>query len=248
MLRFQFILFFFLILGCTTIERGSARDWILKTNLAHQTAILDNTAFRFQFREYTYGYSKKKNKKTYSRTRSTHEGELTDTLYNDRKFLRWIAGQKIVLSDSLQKVYSESLNSVLYFMQIPKVLNDRAVEAKIEGETTIQGEVYIALKVKFKQEGGGVDYQDEYRYWIHKENHLIDYLAYRFYSGDGGTRFRAVSKRERHRGFVVQDYDNFKPQEKYPLLDKLPLLFEKGELKQVSKIENEAFTYIIQEK
>ena len=38
-------------------------------------------------------------------------------------------------------------------MQIPKVLNDRAVEAKIEGETTIQGEVYIALKVKFKQEG-----------------------------------------------------------------------------------------------
>ena len=240
----QWILFFIcaFFIGCTTLTNEEiAAEWISKANTAHGTALLDDTTFTFQFRAYNYAYQKKKGRKAYARTRNTEEGMLSDSLINDRYFSRWIDGKQVEVADTLQKKYVESLNSVLYFVQLPKVLNDNAVVANYVGRVTIKGEPYIALKVSFKKEGGGVDFQDEYRYWIHEKSHLIDYLAYRFYSGEGGTRFRAVTLRERISGFVVQNYANFKPNEKYPALDDLPKLFEAQRLQKVSEIKNEAF-------
>ena len=240
----QWILFFIcaFFIGCTSLTNEEiATEWISKANTAHGTALLDDTTFTFQFRVYNYAYQKKKGRKAYARTRNTEEGMLSDSLINDRYFSRWIDGKQVEVADTLQKKYVESLNSVLYFVQLPKVLNDNAVVANYVGRVTIKGEPYIALKVSFKKEGGGVDFQDEYRYWIHEENNLIDYLAYRFYSGEGGTRFRAVTLRERISGFVVQNYANFKPNEKYPALDDLPKLFEAQRLQKVSEIKNEAF-------
>ena len=32
----------------------------------------------------------------------------------------------------------------------------------------------------FKENGGGKDYQDEFRYWININNGQIDYLAYNY--------------------------------------------------------------------
>lgn len=240
----QWILFFIcaFFIGCTTLSNEEiAAEWISKANTSHGTALLDDTTFTFQFRAYNYAYQKKKGRKAYARTRNTEEGILSDSLINDRYFSRWIDGKQVEVIDTLQKKYVESLNSVLYFVQLPKVLNDNAVVANYVGRVTIKGEPYIALKVSFKKEGGGVDFQDEYRYWIHEKSHLIDYLAYRFYSGEGGTRFRAVTLRERISGFVVQNYANFKPNEKYPALDDLPKLFEAQRLQKVSEIKNEAF-------
>lgn len=240
----QWILFFIcaFFIGCTTLSNEEiAAEWISKANTSHGTALLDDTTFTFQFRAYNYAYQKKKGRKAYARTRNTEEGILSDSLINDRYFSRWIDGKQVEVIDTLQKKYVESLNSVLYFVQLPKVLNDNAVVANYVGRVTIKGEPYIALKVSFKKEGGGVDFQDEYRYWIHEKSHLIDYLAYRFYSGEGGTRFRTVTLRERISGFVVQNYANFKPNEKYPALDDLPKLFEAQRLQKVSEIKNEAF-------
>ena len=240
----QWILFFICVffIGCTTLSNEEiAAEWISKANTSHGTALLDDTTFTFQFRAYNYAYQKKKGRKAYARTRNTEEGILSDSLINDRYFSRWIDGKQVEVIDTLQKKYVESLNSVLYFVQLPKVLNDNAVVANYVGRVTIKGDPYIALKVSFKKEGGGVDFQDEYRYWIHEKSHLIDYLAYRFYSGEGGTRFRTVTLRERISGFVVQNYANFKPNEKYPALDDLPKLFEAQRLQKVSEIKNEAF-------
>ena len=240
----QWILFFIcaFFIGCTTLSNEEiAAEWISKANTSHGTALLDDTTFTFQFRAYNYAYQKKKGRKAYARTRNTEEGILSDSLINDRYFSRWIDGKQVEVIDTLQKKYVESLNSVLYFVQLPKVLNDNAVVANYVGRVTIKGDPYIALKVSFKKEGGGVDFQDEYRYWIHEKSHLIDYLAYRFYSGEGGTRFRTVTLRERISGFVVQNYANFKPNEKYPALDDLPKLFEAQRLQKVSEIKNEAF-------
>ena len=240
----QWILFFIcaFFIGCTTLSNEEiAAEWISKANTSHGTALLDDTTFTFQFRAYNYAYQKKKGRKAYARTRNTEEGILSDSLINDRYFSRWIDGKQVEVIDTLQKKYVESLNSVLYFVQLPKVLNDNAVVANYVGRVTIKGDPYIALKVSFKKEGGGVDFQDEYRYWIHEKSHLIDYLAYRFYSGEGGTRFRTVTLRERISGFVVQNYANFKPNEKYPALDDLPKLFEAQRLQKVSEIKKEAF-------
>jgi hypothetical protein len=102
-------------------------------------------------------------------------------------------------------------------MQLPKVLKDAAVQAHYLGEEDLLGEPYVRLKVTFQQAGGGVDYQDEYRYWIHQKTHLLDFLAYRFYSGKGGTRFRKVSHRKRVNGMIFQNYENFSPPTPYPL-------------------------------
>ena len=228
-----FLLLLFTFLGCSTTTNNRATTWIEKANIAHGTAVLNKSSFRFNFREYTYGLTQKKQTKSYSRTKLTTEGILTDTLFNGRDFKRWINQKPVKVSDSLQKLYSESINSVLYFIQLPKVLKDAAVQARYLGEEDLLGEPYVRLQVTFQQEGGGVDYQDEYRYWIHQKTHLIDFLAYRFYSGKGGTRFRKVSHRERVNGMIFQDYENFSPPTPFPPLDSITSLYTKGKLKKV---------------
>lgn len=235
----------FLLLSCSTATKDLASDWIEKANIAHGTNVLDHASFRFNFREYTYGLTQKKHTKSYSRTKLTTEGILTDTLFNGRDFKRWINQKPVEVSDSLQKLYSESINSVLYFIQLPRVLKDAAVQARYLGEEDLLGEPYIRLKVTFQQAGGGVDYQDEYRYWIHQKTHLIDFLAYRFYSGKGGTRFRKVSHRERVNGMIFQDYENFSPPTPFPPLDSIASLYTKGKLKKVSDIQQQEIYFLM---
>lgn len=242
--RLIIALLLFVFLGCSSATKDAASDWIERANIAHGTAILDQSSFRFTFRDYTYGFTQEKYTKSYSRTKLTTEGRLTDTLYNGRDFKRWVNDIPIFLSDSLQQRYTESINSVLYFIQIPRVLKDAAVQSSFIGKENIQGEPYISLKITFQQEGGGVDYQDEYRYWIHQKTHLIDFLAYRFYSGEGGTRFRKVSHRERVNGMVFQDYENFSPPTPFPPLDSIASLYIKGKLKKVSDIQQKEIYFL----
>lgn len=238
------LLSLFYFTTCTTSTDDLATTWIKKANIAHGTASLDQSSFRFNFREYTYGLTSKKYTKSYSRTKATTKGLLTDTLYNGKDFQRWINGKSIIVSDSLQQLYKESINAVLYFVQIPQVLNDAAAQSSYLGEVTILGEPYISLKVTFKQEGGGVDYQDEYRYWIHQKTHLIDFLAYRYYSDKGGTRFRKVSHRNRIEGMIFQDYENFSPSTPFPPLDSIANLYIKGKLKKVSDIQQQEIYFL----
>lgn len=237
-----FLLFIFL--GCASAIKKDASDWIKKANIAHGTAILNQSSLRFTFREYTYGLTQKKYTRSFSRTKLTTEGRLTDTLYNGKELKRWINDKPVALSDSLQQRYRESINSVLYFVQIPRVLNDAAVQSSFLREENIQGEPYICIKVTFQQEGGGVDYQDEYRYWIHQKTHFIDFLAYRFYTGKGGTRFRKVSDRERINGMVFQDYENFSTLTPFPSLDSIASLYSRGKLKKVSDIQQQGIHFL----
>lgn len=237
MFRFLILLLSFCCTKCSVSTQNSAAKWIEKTNIAHGTTNLKGHNLRFTFREYQYGLTQKKHQKLYSRTRFIGSDTLTDTLLNGSDFGRWVNDKPIRLPDSLKQRYAESINSVLYFIQIPRVLKDAAVQSSFVGEENIQGEPYIRLKVTFQQDGGGVDYQDEYRYWIHQKTHLIDFLAYRFYSGKGGTRFRKVSHRERVNGMVFQDYENFSSPTPFSPLDSIASLYTKGKLKKVSDIQ-----------
>lgn len=245
MIRIFLLLLVLSTIHCSTATKEKAEDWIAKANLAHGTKELDNSSFRFRFRKHIYGYQKNKNELLYSRTLYQDQGDtITDTLKNHRELQRWINNTPIQLKDSISHLFSESINSVLYFVQIPKVLNDPAVKSTLLGETVIDKEVYVSLKVTFSQEQGGADYQDEYRYWINKKTHLIDYLAYRFYTDQGGTRFRKAYNRRKINGLVFQDYYNFKPQEKFSPLDRLPQLLENKKLIQVSTIETKDVAFL----
>ncbi len=245
MSKLSLLLFLFTFLGCSTATRDLATDWIEKANIAHGTTVLDHASFRFTFREYTYGLTHRKYNKLYSRTKYTPAGHITDTFYNGRDFKRWINQKPVEVSDSLQKLYSESINSVLYFIQLPRVLKDAAAQARYLGEEDLLGEPYVRLKVTFQQAGGGEDYQDEYRYWIHQKTHLIDFLAYRFYSGKGGTRFRKVSHRKRVNGMIFQDYENFSPHTPFPPLDSIASLYNKRKLKKVSDIQQQEIYFLM---
>jgi hypothetical protein len=37
---------------------------------------------------------------------------------------------------------------------------------------------YDVVGVTFGQDGGGKDFDDEFHYWINKQTHKVDYLAY----------------------------------------------------------------------
>jgi hypothetical protein len=54
----------------------------------------------------------------------------------------------------------------------------------------------------------------------------------------GGTRFRKAINKRKIKGFLFQDYINYKSREKFANLDSLPVLFQQGELNELSLIEN----------
>ena len=127
---------------------------------------------------------------------------------------------------------------MVYFATLPHKLKDPAVNKSYKGTTTIKGKTYHVLQISFNEEGGGVDHEDIYHYWINTETNYIDYLAYNFIVNGGGVRFRSAYNPRTVDGIRFQDYVNYKAPKGTPLAD-LPGLLEKGELKQLSLIETE---------
>ena len=72
-----------------------------------------------------------------------------------KKLMRFINDKTVELSDSATNAFSNSLNSVMYFFQLPRPLNDQAVVLKYLGLTKIFNERYWTIKVTFKENGGG---------------------------------------------------------------------------------------------
>ena len=239
MFSFQKIVFpiFLFFLSCQSPKSENAQEIIQKA--LHQSGV-DKSSFSvdFDFRDYHYTLIRKPSFYSFSRSTIQKDVEVKDVMTSSKPLQRFIDGKMILLSDSLQRVYSNSLNSVMYFFQLPKPLQDTAAINELVGADVIHGETYWTLKVTFKEEGGGEDFQDEYRYWINQKNHEIDYLAYNYLTDGGGTRFRRAVNKRKIEGIFFQDYVNYKPFQKFEQLDSLPSLFEQEELQQVSLIEN----------
>ena len=193
----------------------------------------------FSFRETEYSSSRKNGIFKYTRTFKDSFGEVRDVLTNDG-FVRYRNGKEEVLSDSLKTLYSNSVNSVHYFVQLPYGLNSPAVQKELVGESEIKGQPYHEIRVTFEQEGGGTDHEDEYMYWIHKEDFTVDYLAYRFFVEEGGIRFRRAYNSRTVEGLRFVDYENYKAENWRTVdLQDLDELFEAGELELVSMIETQ---------
>ena len=197
----------------------------------------DQIDIHFQFRKHRYSLHRADKQTVYTRE-TLHSPFLLDSLYGNGKFVRYKQDIPQQLSDSLQQVYAASVNSVLYFFQIPHVLNDPAVIKKRLPDTWIKNKKYHQVQITFQQEGGGADYEDEFRYWLDPETYAVDYLAYKYLTDGGGVRFRAVKNRRSKSGFVFQDYRNYKPKNSTQNLDSLPGLFNRAALLEISQIEN----------
>jgi hypothetical protein len=200
----------------------------------------ENASVSFTFRGKDYSVTQQDGKKRYTRSfKDDSLGQVKDVLFNSVEFSRFVNGEKIEVSKEWAFRYTESVNSVLYFFQLPYGLNDPAVNKSYLGEVTVKGKPYHKVKITFGKENGGVDYQDHFIYWIHKEDYTVDYLAYSYATEETGTRFRQAINRRNVDGIIVQDYINFKPVEEGKLLEEHDTLFDTGQLKELSRIVNE---------
>jgi hypothetical protein len=204
---------------------------------AHGGDLYTNADFSFVFRDKKYRFKNDGSNYEYSSTIQKGDSLIKDVMINS-DFTRYINTQKQNLTAEDSGKYGESLNSVIYFATLPYKLNDASVHKKYIEQTTIKGKQYDVIQVTFGQDGGGKDFDDQYHYWINKETHKIDYLAYNYQVNDGGVRFRVAFNTRVVAGITFQDYINYEAPVKTPLKD-LPALYEQGKLKEASKILTE---------
>src|SRR5690606_35786919 len=178
----------------------------------------------------------------YSRTFTDSIGEVNDVL-NNNGFTRFVNAEKSDMPDSTATKYSNSVNSVQYFEQVPYGLNDASVKKELVGEAEIDGEKYYEIQVTFGEEGGGADHEDVYMYWINQRDFTIDYFAYKFYTGEGGIRFRKAYNERIVSGLRFVDYKNYKVEPwKQVNLQQVDELYGSEKLELLSEIETENIT------
>lgn len=250
-LRIAFALLSIGLLGsCNTQEKDAssqketkktspAEQWISKVRAAHGSDALAKSEVTFQFRDAQFLVKKDGYDFYYQRHKFDTSGRrIIDQVWPDSTF-RTIDGERQQLTPKKARGISESLHSVVYFAFLPEALNDPAVRASYVDSVQVKGEPYHRIKVTFSEENGGPDHEDEYLYWIHGENHTLDYLAYNFQVNGGGARFRAAENPRTMAGIRFQDYKNYKPTDGRMDLSGLDTLYEKGELKLLSEIDLE---------
>lgn len=199
--------------------------------------LYDQSNIEFSFRDVIYTLKREGGRKVMTRTRETDSGRVRD-VWDGRSFSRYHEDQQVTVSDSMANVYSNSINSVLYFAQLPHGLNDPAVNKEWIGEKTIDGKQYYQIRVTFDQDGGGEDFDDVYIYWFDTETFKPEYLAYEFHVDGGGLRFREAYNERYVNGIRFVDYRNYRPEGEADLMQ-LDSLFERRKLELLSEIRLE---------
>lgn len=256
MLLFAFVLFTFV--ACESAPKESAAEEpttapyeeevqeatapplatsLAKAIEAHGGSRYDQAYYSFVFRDRLYTFKNDNRQFIYTRQQEKDGQLILDSLTN-KGVVRYVNGEKQILTDKQIASYSEGVNSVIYFATLPHKLQDPAVNAAGIGTIEVKGESYAVLQVSFEEEGGGTDFEDNYRYWINTKTNRIDYLAYDYQVNGGGVRFRSAYNPRIVDGILFQDYVNYKA----PIgtsLDDLPAMFAAGELEELSRIETE---------
>lgn len=224
-----------LFYACST--KPTAKEIVDKAILAHGGETFNKVHAEFDFRDRHYTAIRNGGEFTYVRSFIDSTGAYLDTL-NNRGFSRHRNDSLQTLTDERTNAFSNSVNSVIYFALLPFGLNDAAVIKQFVKEEEVKGKGYFVVKVSFQQEGGGQDFEDEFLYWISKEDFTVDYLAYSYHTNGGGIRFREAFNAQLVGGILWQDYINYKPENEIETkLEQLMSLFIKGELKELSRIE-----------
>lgn len=217
---------------------SQARQLLQKTLQAHGGKLYDQAHYQFVFRDKAYTFKNNGGLYYYTARYKRENKSIFDQMDNS-SFSRTIDGIQTSMTANEQERNRPGLNSVIYFATLPHKLVDPAVNLDYLGETQIKSKSYEVLQVAFDEEGGGKDHEDVYHYWINKDTGLIDYLAYNYRVNKGGVRFRSAYNTRRVAGIVFQDYINYKADVGTPLID-LPVLYEAGQLKELSRIETES--------
>lgn len=191
---------------------------------------------RFQFRGTPYRLWLDGRRSVYERqVRSDTGVPRTERLEGDA-FTASVGGKPLPLSSEQAGALRRSLNSVAYFALMPRPLEDDAVIATSLGATTLGGLSWDTIDIRFREEGGGDDHDDVFRYWFHPETHRLGYLAYTFATGKGGVRVRKVVGAHEVDGVVLLDWVNHGRNGQGLTIDDAVRDLEAGTLPQLSTI------------
>ena len=218
--------------GATTNQAEAIID---KAIAAHGGKQFEQLKLAFNFRNRHYTASRKDGLYTYTRFFTDSTGQVKDVLQNSG-FTRIINGQVKDLPADRVKAFTASVNSVIYFALLPFGLNDPAVNKALLGNVSINQIPYYKIKVGFKQEGGGEDFQDQFLYYINQKTSTMDYLAYTYATDGGGIRFRKAINPRKINGILFQDYINYESQTAINFWQ-IEQAFAAGQLKELSRIE-----------
>lgn len=228
--------------GCQSPEPApSAAAIVDSARAAHGSSLLDRAVMSFAFRGDAYRLRQNEGRFHYRRSytdslgRSVTEGLTSDTVY------RAVDGDTVSLSASERDDVETTVNSVAYFALLPEPLGDPAVQPTYSGRDTIGGVPYHRVKVTFRQEGGGKDWEDIFLYWFRTDTYAMDYLAYAYGQGPGeeaGTRFRKAYNVRRISGVRVADYYNYTADTlSAEHMSRYPDLLARDAVRLVSRIE-----------
>lgn len=215
-----------------------AKGLVMQAIKIHGGSLYDSARIEFDFRGRHYVSDRKGGNYQYERVFEEKGKAVRDILSNEG-FKRYIDGEETTLSNKKSKSYSNSVNSVIYFALLPYFLNDPAVNMQYLGEVDFNNGKYQKVKVTFKQEGGGKDFEDEYIYWINTTSFTVDYLAYNYLVDGGGARMREAYNIRTVNGIRFADYINYKPTNGSRDVATFDELYEAGKMKELSKIESE---------
>jgi hypothetical protein len=232
--RYLWVLVSLFAFACNT--QPTAQSIVDKAIEQHGGLLYEAVEVTFDFRDRHYVLIHNQGDFQYERHFKDSTGAIKDVLSNEG-FTRYL--NSVDITDTVKKAaaYSRSVNSVAYFALLPYRLNDPAVQKELLGTVEIKGEPYHKIKVTFNQEGGGEDFEDQFIYWIHQDNHTMDYLAYLYYTDGGGKRFRAPYNQRVVNGLRFADYENYKQVSTDVDLIKYDSLYEQNQLELLSRIE-----------
>lgn len=229
-----------LSLSCGTSEKKSEGEKVIEKSIeASGGENYVNAEIDFTFRNRRYKSKRNGDIFRLERIVKDSTGKTTHDVLSNEGLKRFVNSKAATVPDSMVTRISDGVNSVHYFVQVPFVLNSPAANKELLGEDEVEGETYYEVKVSFREEGGGTDFEDEFLYWIHKENFTVDYLAYRFFTNDGGIRFRKAVNPRVVEGIRFVDYQNYRTEELSTPLRDLDSLYEAGKLEFFSDIQTE---------
>lgn len=234
MIRYACLPLLFLLLLSACQSRPDARRIIAQAIEAHGGERYQQVRIEADFRQFHLHLEQQGGRFRYERSHRDSTGAVLVEILSNDGVTRSVNGQPQSLDSAQRNKWSNAVNAVAYFLLLPHKLADPAVIPEYLGETTVEGRLYDKIRVTFRQEGGGQDFEDTFFYWFNRQTHTMDYLAYR----EGGPRFRKAINLQTVGGIRFQDYLNYAGDEADTTsVGDYDRKFERGELKLLSRIE-----------
>ncbi len=214
--------------------QDKAKQLINEATAAHGGDAYRNKRVEFDFRKFHLLLEVQGQSYRYERTYQDSTGTPIREVLTNANFSRFANGQPQQLDTAQVGKYSRAVNSIAYFVLLPFKLNDPAVRSENIGEATVDGKVYDKVRVSFRADGGGKDYQDIFCCWFSRETHTMDYLAY----SEGGPRFRKAVNPQVVGGIRFQDYINYEaPKSDTSAVSTYDQKYQAGQMTELSRIE-----------